>query len=203
MQKGFDVVNLHGTVSGVIAAPVIGENGDWFIGNEDTGVPARGPKGDEGEPGPKGDVGPAGPQGVQGPAGAQGPAGIQGPKGDTGANGLFSAMDLIFDGAASELEKAYKLLKPVTDYKMLIVETSCYTIDQGWISGTTSIVIPKVNNVKFQYGYYYTYGSNPTGNYNLQIFWHFPTADSIIVDAVGIVPDLNTDMRVTKIYGFK
>lgn len=51
MQKGFEVVNLHGTVSGVIAVPVIGENGNWWIGNEDTGVAAQGPKGDRGPAG--------------------------------------------------------------------------------------------------------------------------------------------------------
>lgn len=54
MQKGFNVVNLHGTASGVIAVPVIGENGNWWIGNEDTGTPAQGPKGETGEPGSAG-----------------------------------------------------------------------------------------------------------------------------------------------------
>ena len=51
MQKGFEVVNLHGTASGVIAVPVIGENGNWWIGNEDTGIAAQGPKGDRGPAG--------------------------------------------------------------------------------------------------------------------------------------------------------
>ncbi len=31
--------------------PRVGKNGNWFIGNTDTGVPATGPKGDKGEPG--------------------------------------------------------------------------------------------------------------------------------------------------------
>lgn len=51
MQKGFEVVNLHGAASGVIAVPVIGENGNWWIGNEDTGIAAQGPKGDRGPAG--------------------------------------------------------------------------------------------------------------------------------------------------------
>ena len=37
--------------------PTIGENGNWFLGTVDTGLPSRGPKGDTG------DVGPAGPAG--------------------------------------------------------------------------------------------------------------------------------------------
>lgn len=113
-------------------------------------------------------------------------------------------MDLIFDGAASELNKPYSLLKPVTDYKMIVAETSCNTVGQGWISGITSIIMPKVNNIKFQYGNYYTFGSDPSGaRYNLQIFWHFPTASTIMIDDIGIVPETNTGMRITKIYGFK
>lgn len=42
MQKGFKQVNLEGCVSGTLAVPVIGENGNWFIGNDDTRVCATG-----------------------------------------------------------------------------------------------------------------------------------------------------------------
>lgn len=83
-------------------SPHIGQNGNWFIGTEDSGVPAKGPKGDTGETGPQGEPGPQGPQGEtgavgpqgqkgdtgpQGPQGVQGEAGPQGPKGDTGDTG--------------------------------------------------------------------------------------------------------------------
>ncbi len=37
--------------------PYIGENGNWWIGEEDTGVPAQGEKGETGEKGEKGDKG--------------------------------------------------------------------------------------------------------------------------------------------------
>ena len=60
------------------ASPYIGENGNWFVGELDTGVQAQGAQGPKGEQGP---------QGVQGPQGAQGPKGEQGPQGDTGATG--------------------------------------------------------------------------------------------------------------------
>ena len=97
--------------------PHIGENGNWYIGNTDTGKPSRGEqgvkgdkgdKGADGAPGAKGDKGDAftysdftaeqlaalkgakgdtGATGPQGPKGDTGPQGPQGEKGDTGPQG--------------------------------------------------------------------------------------------------------------------
>ena len=70
------------------ASPYIGENGNWFVGELDTGVQAQGAQGPKGEQGPQGAQGPKGeqgPQGAQGPQGVQGPKGATGPQGDTGA----------------------------------------------------------------------------------------------------------------------
>ena len=69
------------------ASPYIGENGNWFVGELDTGVQAQGVQGPKGEQGPQGDTGATGPKGEQGPQGVQGPKGEQGPQGDTGATG--------------------------------------------------------------------------------------------------------------------
>lgn len=55
------------------ASPYIGENGNWFVGELDTGVQAQGAQGPKGEQGPQGDTG------------ATGPKGATGAKGDTGA----------------------------------------------------------------------------------------------------------------------
>ena len=66
------------------ASPYIGENGNWFVGELDTGVQAQGAQGPKGEQGPQGAQGP---KGEQGPQGVQGPKGEQGPQGDTGATG--------------------------------------------------------------------------------------------------------------------
>ena len=66
------------------ASPYIGENGNWFVGELDTGVQAQGAQGPKGEQGPQGAQGPKGDQGLQG---VQGPKGEQGPQGDTGATG--------------------------------------------------------------------------------------------------------------------
>ena len=74
-------------------APFIGDNGNWYVGQTDTGVPATGPAGPSGEQGPVGPAGPTGPQGIQGETGPQGPqgktgeTGPQGPQGETGPQG--------------------------------------------------------------------------------------------------------------------
>lgn len=62
--------------------PHIGENGNWWIGETDTGKPSRGAAGAPGEQGPQGEQGPAGPAGEQGPQGEAGPQGPQGIPGD-------------------------------------------------------------------------------------------------------------------------
>ena len=67
--------------------PYVGDNGNWYIGADDTGKPSRGAKGDKGEKGEKGDTGAQGIQGEQGIQGVQGEKGDKGEKGDTGAQG--------------------------------------------------------------------------------------------------------------------
>lgn len=52
--------------------PTIGENGNWYLGDEDTGKPSRGEKGD------KGDTGNAGPAGADGAPGQDGSPGEDG-----------------------------------------------------------------------------------------------------------------------------
>ncbi|MDY5835754.1 MAG: hypothetical protein SPK23_01325 [Eubacteriales bacterium] len=48
------------------------QDGRWYVGGEDTGQLAQGPKGETGDIGPKGDPGAVGPQGKPGPKGADG-----------------------------------------------------------------------------------------------------------------------------------
>lgn len=63
------------------------QDGTWWIGEEDTEVPATGPKGEKGEQGPKGDPGEKGEKGDKGDPGEQGPPGEKGEKGDKGDPG--------------------------------------------------------------------------------------------------------------------
>ena len=67
--------------------PMIGTNGNWYLGAVDTGKPSRGATGPQGPKGEKGDVGATGPQGPQGEKGDTGATGPQGPKGDAGSQG--------------------------------------------------------------------------------------------------------------------
>ena len=71
--------------------PHIGENGNWFIGDTDTGVHAQGPQGEQGTQGIQGTQGEQGPQGTQGTQGSQGPQGEQGPAGPQGTQGTPGA----------------------------------------------------------------------------------------------------------------
>lgn len=151
--------------------PYIGENGNWHLGDTDTGVQA------------------------------QGPAGV---KGEAGAPGLFTNMDIIFDGAASEVGEMYSLLRPVTDYKVLAVEVEGYHNEaKGWIKGYQPIIAPAVSSTSFQYGCIQHYDTMKLGdNLSFMVFYHFPTSVTLRLDVVGQLNYI-TDQRISKIYGFR
>lgn len=67
--------------------PHIGANGNWFIGDTDTGMPSRGEAGPKGDTGIQGPVGPQGEKGDPGITGPEGPQGEKGDKGDPGKDG--------------------------------------------------------------------------------------------------------------------
>lgn len=218
MKKGFDVVNIHGTASALIAVPVIGENGNWYIGNDDTGVSAQGkdgiaphvgengnwfigdvdtgvtaqgPRGEAGVPGPKGDIGPAGPQGAQGP---------KGDKGDTGAG---FAMDTLFTGAIN-MNQTADLSKSITDYRILYVEYRAYCTDAGcgWIKGCFTLLTPQPSSTLCEYGGVLLSERATSPTESAQLFFHFPTTNQIRVDVSYLQINIS-DIRISKIYGVK
>lgn len=67
--------------------PYVGDNGNWYIGADDTGKPSRGAKGDKGDTGAQGIQGEQGIQGVQGEKGEPGSPGARGEPGSPGAKG--------------------------------------------------------------------------------------------------------------------
>lgn len=88
--------------------PTIGENGNWYLGDIDTGNPSRGQEGPRGPSGEQGPEGPQGPQGEQGPAGAQGP---QGPKGDPGQNATDEQVASAVESYMTSYQPDQKLLE--------------------------------------------------------------------------------------------
>ena len=64
--------------------PTIGDNGNWYLGEEDTGKPSRGEKGEKGDTGATGPAGPQGPAGAPGKNGAAGADGVTPHIGDNG-----------------------------------------------------------------------------------------------------------------------
>lgn len=68
--------------------PHIGANGNWFLGENDTGKPSRGEKGEKGDTGAIGPRGEAGPQGATGKDGTNGKDGVDGKPGAAGADGV-------------------------------------------------------------------------------------------------------------------
>ena len=82
-----------------VNTPYIGENGNWYINGEDTGMRSQGEEGPQGPVGPQGLIGPkgktgdrgaqgfTGPKGEKGDEGPQGVQGIQGPQGEQGPIG--------------------------------------------------------------------------------------------------------------------
>ena len=79
--------------------PHIGENGNWFLGTEDTGTPARGPAGQDGTDGQNGVTPHIGDNGnwhigdTDTGTPARGPAGQDGTDGTDGADGFPSEAD--------------------------------------------------------------------------------------------------------------
>ena len=136
--------------------PTIGANGNWYLGDTDTGKPSRGetgPKGEKGEKGDTGDTGPAGPKGDTGPQGPQGPQGEQGPQGlhgETGPQGPAGADGQPgADGApGADGKSAYQ-----------------YAVDGGY-TGTEAEFAAKLAQEKFANPNALTFTGAVTGSYD-------------------------------------
>ena len=129
--------------TGFIPEIYIGENGNWFINNYDTGVKARGDDGitphigangnwhigetDTQVPatGPKGDTGVAGPQGPKGDKGEQGPA---------GPVNIVNNLDTTEEGYALDARQGKELGDKVTDLEGRL---SSYIVDSRIVNGIT------------------------------------------------------------------
>lgn len=88
IKSNFNVCGDEGPKGDNGLTPQIGKNGNWYLGDVDTGVKAEGKRGPRGFRGENGKDGAVGPQGPVGQTGAIGPVGPQGPQGTNGKDGL-------------------------------------------------------------------------------------------------------------------
>lgn len=167
--------------------PSIGENGNWYIGGEDTGVKARG---EDGKTGPKGEKGDTGADGIQGPVGS------------------FAAMEVLFDGVANQEGNSYQLAKPITEYKCLLIEYGIKYSTNNWGKQQRLIPNPVISNFTFEYSnILLTYFKN-NALYEYGAACYFPTAGSMKVGwlAKGDAADTANgviDTAILKVYGIK
>ena len=119
----------------------MGDNGNWFIDGQDTGVSYKGEKGDKGDQGEQGPAGPQGPQGEQGPAGPAGEAGT-GADGKDGHDAQISANGywMVWDAEKGEYVETTYLANSVV---------SAVENEYGWTltvrteaNGTQTLTIP-------------------------------------------------------------
>ena len=169
--------------------PTIGENGNWYLGDTDTGKPSRGAagaKGDKGDPGAKGDPGEKGDKGdpgVQGAPGEKGDKGDPGTKGDPGADGK-SAYQYAQDGGYTGTE---------TDFMAKLA--------QEILSGTTDDITPAQVHaavssgrpVKVQY---------TSSSYGVMSFTAFSTSETMGVIASQNIVSYNNTYILAELGGY-
>ena len=125
--------------------PHIGENGNWWVGDIDTGIPAKGETGDKGDTGAKGDKGETGDKGEKGDDGDPGKDGSAGRDGADGfdaiahvyrLNQLTQKIEVSYDGGdtwevlASIPSDAVSIEYPV-DSILPLEGTIAYNVSDG------------------------------------------------------------------------
>lgn len=199
----------NGDTGEVSAVPYIGENGNWFIGEVDTGVKAQG---ENGSAGPQGPMGPQGPEGLMGPQGPQGLIGPQGPQGLAGPQGVpgsFSSMDVLFDGVGNKENTTYQLSKAITDYSYLVVELGIKYRSYGdWGKQYTNLPFPQPSSFIHQYSKILKIDFLSNALYTHGLTFSFPTAVTMKLGWVGAGNSNDStrevyDTAILKIYGLK
>ena len=147
----YDLSSLRGSNG---KTPFIGENGNWWIGETDTGVKAAGTDGIKGE---KGD------QGEKGEKGDKGDTGAQGEKGDAGQNGAcsgyFYAETRIPRVFLNDGNAALRVYEKVNSGDLISTYLDKITLKKGHVySVTISGSLQVVSNE-----------SNNSGNYSIQM----------------------------------
>lgn len=173
--------------------PTIGSNGNWYLGDTDTGKPSRGAtglKGDTGAQGPKGDAGTAAtitevsavtlPYTSEAtvtmggtasartfrfgiPQGHTGPQGEQGPKGDTGPTGPKGDK-----GDKGDVGPQGPQGEPANSKVAIFTTNNLFKTDRRTyvtLNSTDVAILKKINNDRNLNEYQFLYYGNPQGDY--------------------------------------
>lgn len=173
--------------------PTIGSNGNWYLGDTNTGKPSRGatgPKGDTGAQGPKGDAGTAAtitevsavtlPYTSEAtvtmggtasartfrfgiPQGHTGPQGEQGPKGDTGPTGPKGDK-----GDKGDVGPQGPQGEPANSKVAIFTTNDLFKTDRSTyvtLNSTDVAILKKINNDRNLNEYQFLYYGNPQGDY--------------------------------------
>lgn len=195
-----DMENQDGT-----AIPTIGENGNWYIGEEDTGIKALGEDGrsayqtavDNGFTGTELEW----LESLKGNPGSKGDKGDKGDTGNQGPIGSFAKMDLLFEGTANTIGNVYSLQKSITNYKILIVEFGAYvTASKAWSRNHIIIADPKPSTILFEHGGIHSLQEGNSTARSLSLYYHFTAETSFRIDQKTTYEGCE-DMRISKIYG--
>lgn len=145
--------------------PTIGENGNWYLGEADTGKPSRGeqgpkgeqgPQGEQGEQGEAGEQGPPGQTGPEGPTGETGPQGPTGPQGETGPQGPEGPQ-----GPAGESGISHRQEMLSSDTTVTLEPNKLYVFPE-MASLTITLETPSDTNVANEYHFFFTSGATAT-----------------------------------------
>ena len=175
--------------------PTIGENGNWFLGENDTGKPSRGEKGEKGDPGEKGEKGDPGEKGEKGDPGEKGEKGDPGEKGDKGDPGTTNYNDLENLPTMNNVE----IKGALTGEDVGLIDRNQGAENAGKILavGLDGIVTPVDRNEPLENLIENYYAMRRTGKVYQTKLWKFasnptPTGEKLL-DNAGLVFEPSTD----------
>lgn len=115
-------------------------------------------------------------------------------------------MDVLFEGDADKTKVAYELLKPVSDYRIVVVENAerISTNPERWRTSSAWIIKPIVSDMSQQYVSASGFNSYvKDGKLGISdISWHFPTNSTFMVDTKSLRFDVDA-IKISHIYGIK